>query len=111
MFGGNHVHAARETAGSDVAAKRTGLVEGGAVAQRRGSCLPAAAMGAAIKLADGVNELMTGVLLPVRRFPAAGNDNAGAQALDARRTWNRGGQMHKKSDGTNYAVRIMHQAD
>src|SRR5688572_7322215 len=52
-----------------------------AVAERLAPRLPAAAGGAAVEGADGVEKLVAGVLLPVRRFAPPGHYHARPQDL------------------------------
>src|SRR5215831_10851990 len=69
----NHIHASGHTSGRYVPAKRLRFVQGRAIAERHGAGFPAAAAGAAIELADCMEIVMAGILLPMRRFPTAGN--------------------------------------
>jgi hypothetical protein len=55
--------------------------------------------------------VVAGVLLPVRRFAATGDDNAMPEPLSAFRQWNGGCQVHEQGDWANDAVRVMHQSN
>ena len=63
--GGDHVHAAGQIPG-DIDAMMLGIIFRGIVAQRHGSRFPAAAFCAAGQGADGVDELMPWIRLPLR---------------------------------------------
>jgi hypothetical protein len=111
LGGGNHFHAAGHSKRRHVLAQGTRFIEEGAIPKRGGAGLPASARRAAIKLADRMEKLMSGILLPVGGFSAAGDDDAVAQAFGARGQWNRGGEMHKKRDGANNPRGLVNQPD
>lgn len=80
-----------------------------AVAERYGARLPAAPRRAAGKLANGVQELMAGILFPMRRFSAAVDHNARPQARQPRRRGHRRRQMHRVGNARENAGAVVDQ--
>ena len=109
---GDHIHAAGQdhpaAHGDGLGAQALVLLI--PVAQGLDAAFPAAARGAARKLADGVEEAVSGILLPLRGLAAPGNDDARTQR-GARAARDGGGQVHEGGDRTDYAIGVMHQAD
>src|SRR5689334_21996235 len=79
--GGDHFHAPGHASGRYVFTECLGLVQWRTVSQRNGPGFPAAAGGAAIELADGMQVMMTVILFPVGGLTPTRDDDAMAQAL------------------------------
>src|SRR5262249_50969278 len=55
--------------------------------------------------------MMAGILFPMRRLAAAGNDDAMAQAFSTFRQGNGGGQVHVQGHRADNAIRAVHQTN
>ena len=82
-LGCDHIHASGHSSRCYVAAERLGFVERRAVAERHGAGFPTAAGGTTIELANGMQKVMAGILLPMRGFTTAGDNDAVPQAFSA----------------------------
>ena len=89
----DHVHAARQVA-CDIGAQVLWFVRFFTIAQCPCARAPAAAGETAGQGANGVNELMVRVRLPMRWLTPAGNDDRGARARAIRAHGHRGREVH-----------------
>jgi hypothetical protein len=104
----DHIHAAGQFA-NDINAQPLWPVALVPIAQRKRSRSPTTTVSTTRKLANGVNELMLRICLPMDRFAATRDNHAGpvqrAFTLDV----DGGGQMHQRRDAAKYALGMIDQ--
>lgn len=79
------------------------------VVERPGPVPPAASSCAARELADRVEELVAGVLLPMRRLSAPRDDHAWAQRRRVLARLDRCGEVHVKRDGADDPIGVVYE--
>ena len=114
---GDHLHATRQRP-NDIHAQV--LVIPVAITQRHRARTPTAAVLTTRQCTDSVDELVPGILLPMRWLPSAGHDHAGSQLPPTPnlelRTWrflerHSRGQMHQAGHRADHALRMVNEQD
>lgn len=104
----DEIHAARQSV-DDTQTETLGPVMPFAVAKRDGAGPPATALCTAGQHADGMQELMGWIRLPMRGFTATGDDHAGSGGTTASGLRHGRSKMHQKRHPAEDAGRGIHQ--
>ena len=95
----------------DIDTQRVGTVIDVAIAEWERSRLPAAAVAAARKRANSVNELVIWIRGEVRWLATAGDYDTGTMVRFSGSHLDRRSQVHQQAHRTDCALRVIHQPD